>query len=271
MAATTLRLSGQWKTTPKRIDDGRCASQLYEGYNVVSCAKVAVKVFNTDALRKLGRREAELLQTASIHPNVVHLLAVKDEATNLSLFFEYCGGGDLLSLTISEPRYVHVRAHRFFRQLVSGLEFLHHHCGVAHRDLKLEHILLNTHRTQVLIGGFSHSERLCDEPYDDFYGALPYAAPEIVSRRLYTGEPVDVWALGVILYAMLYSVFPFDAEPEDALREQILHDEPTLPDDEDSEEVSLLQRMLCKDGALRASVAEIRHSRFLTERIAHAA
>lgn len=42
-----------------------------------------------------------------------------------------------------------------------------------------------------------------------FCGTPSYMGPEIVNKKEYTGPPADIWALGVLLYALLCGTFPF--------------------------------------------------------------
>lgn len=48
-------------------------------------------------------------------------------------------------------------------------------------------------------------------------GSPNYAAPEVISGRSYGGVEVDIWSLGVILYAMVCGSSPFDDESMVAL------------------------------------------------------
>lgn len=45
---------------------------------------------------------------------------------------------------------------------------------------------------------------------DTFCGSLSYASPEILKGLPYDPMAVDMWALGILTFAMLNKAMPFD-------------------------------------------------------------
>lgn len=80
---------------------------------------------------------------------------------------------------------------------------------MTHRDIKLENIIIDKKGIIKLIDfGFCCSST-SDVLLKVFCGTPSYMSPEIVNKREYLGAPTDVWASGVLLYAMLCGAFPF--------------------------------------------------------------
>ena len=52
-------------------------------------------------------------------------------------------------------------------------------------------------------------------------GSPNYAAPEVISGKLYAGPEVDVWSSGVILYALLCGTLPFDDDNTNKLFQKV--------------------------------------------------
>jgi MAP/microtubule affinity-regulating kinase len=55
-------------------------------------------------------------------------------------------------------------------------------------------------------------------------------APEIVSKKEYTGPPADVWGLGVLYYALLCGKFPFKGQNDKELYKKICKNDLEFPD-----------------------------------------
>lgn len=81
---------------------------------------------------------------------------------------------------------------------------------MVHRDLKPENLLLDTNMN-VRIADFGLSNMMADGEFlRTSCGSPNYAAPEVISGKLYAGPEIDVWSCGVILYALVCGVLPFD-------------------------------------------------------------
>jgi len=107
---------------------------------------VAVKVVAKDKLERAGmaeqiKREIAVMKIVS-HPNIVELHEVMATRSKIYLALELVRGGELFSRIAREGRVREDVARRYFRQLVSAVDFCHGR-GVFHRDLKLENLLLD--------------------------------------------------------------------------------------------------------------------------------
>uniref|UniRef100_A0A9L0JD45 non-specific serine/threonine protein kinase n=1 Tax=Equus asinus TaxID=9793 RepID=A0A9L0JD45_EQUAS len=122
-------------------------------------------------------------------------------------FLVFCPGRDLLDHIRKSGPMAEDEARGKFRQLTSALEYCHRK-GVVHRDLRLEHVLLDS-EGNVKLSGFGSSAVFLGQELSTQCGSPWYAAPETLQGRAYAGPPADVWSLGVVLFFLLTGAPPF--------------------------------------------------------------
>ncbi|EPY78785.1 5-AMP-activated protein kinase catalytic subunit alpha-2 [Camelus ferus] len=173
------------------------------------------------------------------------------------MVMEYVSGGELFDYICKHGRVEEVEARRLFQQILSAVDYCHRHM-VVHRDLKPENVLLDA-QMNAKIADFGLSNMMSDGEFlRTSCGSPNYAAPEVISGRLYAGPEVDIWSCGVILYALLCGTLPFDDEHVPTLFKKIRGGVFYIPEYLNRSVATLLMHMLQVDPLKRATIKDIR-------------
>lgn len=249
--------------------------------NTVTNEKVAVKMISrklpskvvkplakADAMERqeqeklaLIGREVRTLREASImlllnHPNIACVTELMLTEDYYYLCMEYVDGGQLLDYIISHGKLKEKQARNFSRQIASALDYCHRN-SIVHRDLKVENILISR-KGKIKIIDFGLSNLFApSSQLKTFCGSLYFAAPEILSGKLYTGPEVDVWSLGVVMYVLVCGQVPFDDPTVSGMHMKVKEGHVVYPPYLSSDCKHLLQHMLVTNSTNRATMAEI--------------
>lgn len=224
--------------------------------------KVAVKILNRQRIKNLDvvgkiRREIQNLKLFR-HPHIIKLYQVISTPSDIFMVMEYVSGGELFDYILKHGKLQEKEARRFFQQIISGVDYCHRHM-VVHRDLKPENLLLDS-QANVKIADFGLSNMMTDGEFlRTSCGSPNYAAPEVISGKLYAGPEVDIWSCGVILYALLCGSLPFDDEHIPTLFKKIKGGVFFIPSHLSSETSGLLSSMLHIDPMKRATMQQIKN------------
>lgn len=180
------------------------------------------------------------------HPFIVNMQFAFQDRENLYLVMDLMPGGDL-RYHISRKRHFSEDQTRFFAGcILLGLEFLHTN-GVVHRDIKPENLVFDN-KGYLSITDFGIARIWVPENAKDTSGTPGYMAPEVMCRQNH-GVAVDYFALGVIIYEIMFGVRPYLGKTRKDIRDQILAKQVQIKREEvppgwSSEAADLVNRLL---------------------------
>ncbi|PGH05941.1 HAL protein kinase [Polytolypa hystricis UAMH7299] len=165
------------------------------------------------------------------HPNIVKSYRLCSHNGRWNQVMEYCSYGELYGLVMGKDNYLHLQDKLcLFKQVVRGIAYLHDN-GIAHRDIKLENLLLSD-EGHVKITDFGVSEVFsgihpglraaggaCGVDMGEVRlsspgvcGSMPYIAPEVLAKEgEYDPRPLDIWSCAIVYLAFLYRGTPWEA------------------------------------------------------------
>ncbi|XP_055732514.1 serine/threonine-protein kinase DCLK3-like [Salvelinus fontinalis] len=200
----------------RMVGDGNFAV-VHECHRRDNGEAFAVKIVEHSKLigrEHMMQNELSLLGSLS-HPRVVRLFTHHHTHTHSYLVMEMVAGGDLFEAIAVRGKFPEKEAGLMVCDVSEALRYIHSKT-IVHRDLKPENLLVEFSSdgvSRLKLGDFGLA-MVVTEPIFTVCGTPTYVAPEILSETGY-GLPVDLWALGVILYVLLCGFPPFRSRDRD--------------------------------------------------------
>ncbi len=183
---------------------------------------VAIKLLPPDLARQVALRERFLTEARTAaglsHPNIVPIYSVEEDGDLVFFVMGYIDGETLKERVEGSgpltPRFVM----KLLQEIAWALGYAHQ-CGVVHRDVKPDNILIERATDRALIADFGIAHVTAGQGSDsdsEVIGTAKFMSPEQAS-----GEPVDgrsdLYSLGATAFFTLTGRAPFEAPSVPAL------------------------------------------------------
>ena len=203
------------------------------------------------------------------HCNIVKCYDIIDDIDVIYIIMEYCENGDLATL-LSKGLLKYDYVKYYFGQIICAIKYLNEN-NIIHRDLKPKNMLISDNYKKIKICDFGFAKHFDGlKRVMTVCGSPLYMAPEIYQKIGYTSS-VDVWALGLILYEMLFGDHPL-IKYNDPLKiaNQITNNDILIPIENEQikiiepECIDILKKMLKKDTD-RMTITELLREKWIIE------
>ena len=192
--------------------------------NIITKEQFAMKIYEKEKLtdnskKKCVYREVEVLKRVN-HQNIARLIEVINTPKQILIIQELVEGISLRDYYNREIRnqkgiseHKSMIFKKIFKQIFEAMNYLHKR-HMAHRDIKLENILMTKDYTIKIID-FGFGMYNPENKLQSFFCGTPnYMPPEIAFKKPYIGQKADLWSLGVLVYKLFCADFPFKGKNE---------------------------------------------------------
>ncbi|CAI4228775.1 unnamed protein product [Auanema sp. JU1783] len=242
-------------------------ARCYELKNAQTSEIFAGKIVSKMLLQKSYQRE-KMTQEVQIHKPLNHAHVVKlfhcfEDIDNVYITLELCARRSLMELHKRRKAVTEPEARYFTHQVCLAIDYLHDR-KIIHRDLKLGNLFLND-ELQVKIGDFGLATTVDreGERKKTLCGTPNYIAPEVLDKKGHSFE-VDIWAVGCILYTLLFGKPPFETQTLKDTYNRIKMNQYTIPPSASSRSSNLIRNLLAADPEKRPTVKEVLKHAFFT-------
>lgn len=234
--------------------------QMKDDSGKIFAAKTVAKIsIKSEKTRKKLLSEIQIHKSMK-HPNIVQFIDCFEDDTNVYILLEICPNGSLMDLLKKRKVLTEPEVRYFTTQIVGAIKYMHNR-RVIHRDLKLGNIFFDSNYN-LKIGDFGLAAVLANDRERKYTvcGTPNYIAPEVLAGK-HSGHSyeVDIWSIGVMIYALLIGKPPFQAKEVNIIYERIKSGDYIFPREKPTskEAMVLIQDILSIDPIERPSLDEI--------------
>lgn len=243
-------------------------AKVHEIKDLQSGLQYAAKIIRKKSLK--GKAREKIVNEIKIHKqlhheNIVRFESYFEDMHNVYMLLSYCQNETLTDLIKRRRRLHELEVKCYTRQIIEGLKYLLA-ARVIHRDLKLNNIFIDD-KMQVKIGDFGLSTQLerKGQKKKTICGTPNYIAPEVLDNKRGYSHEIDVWALGVIIYTLLFGRPPFQAETAQETYARIRNNSYEFPTNVyvNPMAIDLISRILVPEAEVRLDIFEVENHPFL--------
>lgn len=213
-----LTFSKIYRIDPRQFGKGKFGV-VHQATDCRDGKKVAIKKIDSKSLKVTDILREVTCAMSFDSPNLCKVFGFSiDDDRFVYIITEFIDGIELFEyankgIAKKAPEFVK----QIFADIAAGLAYLHEQ-GFAHRDIKLDNVMLELSPAGVFIRAviidFGFTMRVSEIPRKSEQGCIFYMAPEIVQHKQLT-EKVDIWALGAVLFALIHGYYPVCSEYKD--------------------------------------------------------
>ncbi len=208
-------------------------AMVYRAYDTIDDRMVAIKILKDEFAKSEEFRRRFINESKAIavlsHENIVKVYDVSFGDMIQYIVMEYIDGITLKEYIERNANIEHNKSLKFIKQILEALSHAHSK-GIIHRDIKPQNIMILSDDTIKVadfgIARFSSAETRTMT--GNAMGSVHYIAPEQAKGSV-TDSSTDIYSVGVILYELLTSRVPFDAENPVSIAIMQLQSKPKMP------------------------------------------
>lgn len=231
---------------------------VYAGRRITDKLPVAIKRVMREKVKRWEKvqghnvpQEIALMLRVYGHEGVIKLVDWYECLDSFILIMERPENSiDLFDYIREKGKMNETEAKIIFQQVLRAAQHIHS-CGVVHRDIKDENIVLNRETGAVKIIDFGCGTLLKSAPYRDFSGTPEFYPPEWFKKRYYYARSAATWSLGVLLFDMVCGEIPFKS------KEKIMENKLTFKHHVSDEVKDLIKQLLHTNPEKRPTLDQV--------------